>query len=165
MLKTPKVLSVVGYANNGKTTFLEKLIPELRSLGVSVAVIKHHGHSGESSQQEKDTGRLRTAGAAPVGLVQGGTLKLEYTFGQQPEPEELAKLLPEVDLLITEGFKRAHNPKLEVWRHADQLAPACAGDPYLIALITCHESDLELPHFGLDEHAKVARFIVEYFQL
>ncbi|MBC7225358.1 MAG: molybdopterin-guanine dinucleotide biosynthesis protein MobB, partial [Anaerolineae bacterium] len=37
-------LSVVGKSDSGKTTLLEKLIPELKRRGYRVAVIKHDVH-------------------------------------------------------------------------------------------------------------------------
>ena len=164
----PKVLSVVGYADNGKTTFLEGLLPELQVRGVSVAVFKHHGHRTEPNHLDNvgtDTWRLAQKGANPVGLVQGRTVSLYFALPVEPTPEELAQLVPGVDLVITEGFKRARNPKIEVWRHADQKQPACNGDPYLIGLVTSHQADLPVPSFALNDYAGVAEFIINYFQL
>ncbi|NLY55661.1 MAG: molybdopterin-guanine dinucleotide biosynthesis protein B [Firmicutes bacterium] len=160
------VLSVVGYADSGKTTFLEGLLPVLRSRGLKVAVIKHSGHIDDSAEVGKDTWRLARAGAAPVGLVHGNRLSLELTFPTAPTPTEVGELLGDrVDLVITEGFKRADNPKLEVWRHADQAEPACLGDPNLIGVITCHECNLDLPVFRLDDYQAVAEYIISYFGL
>ncbi|MCL5057026.1 MAG: molybdopterin-guanine dinucleotide biosynthesis protein B, partial [Actinobacteria bacterium] len=42
MKKIP-VISFVGYSGSGKTTFLERLIPELKARNLRVGVIKHHG--------------------------------------------------------------------------------------------------------------------------
>ena len=39
------LIAVSGVKNSGKTTFLAALIPELKALGLRVAVIKHDGHS------------------------------------------------------------------------------------------------------------------------
>jgi molybdopterin-guanine dinucleotide biosynthesis adapter protein len=38
------VVSVVGKSNTGKTTFLVKLITELKNRGYKVAIIKHNVH-------------------------------------------------------------------------------------------------------------------------
>ncbi|MBR3003634.1 MAG: molybdopterin-guanine dinucleotide biosynthesis protein MobB, partial [Lachnospiraceae bacterium] len=38
------ITSFVGYSGSGKTTFIEKLIKELKVRGRSVAVIKHDAH-------------------------------------------------------------------------------------------------------------------------
>ncbi len=162
------ILSVVGYADSGKTTFLEGLLPVLRSRGLKVAVIKHHGHNDDCCEAEvgKDTWRLAQAGASPVGLVQGNRLSLDFTFPTAPTPTELGELIGGgVDLVITEGFKRAENPKIEVWRHADQAEPACLDDPNLIGLVTCHECSLNVPMFRLDDYQAVAELIITYFGL
>ena len=45
--------SLVAYSNSGKTTFLEKLIPELKKRGLRVAVIKHDGHDFEIDKEGK----------------------------------------------------------------------------------------------------------------
>ena len=38
------VLTFTAYSNTGKTTYLEKLIPCLKSAGLRIAVIKHDAH-------------------------------------------------------------------------------------------------------------------------
>ena len=38
----PKVLLIVGYKKVGKTTLIEKLIPELSNRGYRVGTVKHH---------------------------------------------------------------------------------------------------------------------------
>lgn len=57
------VWSLVALSNTGKTTFLEKLIPALRVLGLSVGVVKHDSHDFELDHEGKDTFRLSQAGA------------------------------------------------------------------------------------------------------
>ena len=37
----PKVVSIVGYHNSGKTTLIEVLIPHLRAKGLRVGYLKH----------------------------------------------------------------------------------------------------------------------------
>jgi len=67
----PKVLHVVGPKKIGKTTLIEKLIPELSSKGYRVGTIKHH-HTRYPLQMDhegKDSWRHRRAGAKAVALV------------------------------------------------------------------------------------------------
>ena len=56
------IISIVGASNSGKTTFLEKLIPELASRGYRVGAVKHDAHGFEMDREGKDTWRLRGAG-------------------------------------------------------------------------------------------------------
>ena len=44
MVKMIPIISVVGKSNVGKTTLLEKLLPELKKRGYRVATIKHDVH-------------------------------------------------------------------------------------------------------------------------
>ena len=55
----PKVVSVVGYHNSGKTTLIERLVPELQKLGLRVGYIKHDpkGH-GITEKEGSDTDRI-----------------------------------------------------------------------------------------------------------
>jgi len=49
-----KIIQVAGRSNSGKTTFIKKLIPELRAIG-TVGVIKHLGDHEYHLEEEKDT--------------------------------------------------------------------------------------------------------------
>ena len=40
----PLILSIVGRSQSGKTTFIEKLIPELKKRGYRIGTIKHAHH-------------------------------------------------------------------------------------------------------------------------
>jgi molybdopterin-guanine dinucleotide biosynthesis protein B len=53
---TPFV-SVVGNSGSGKTTFIEKLIPELIGRGLKVGTIKHDVHGFEMDKPGKDSWR------------------------------------------------------------------------------------------------------------
>ena len=44
---TPPIVCFVGRSNSGKTTLIERLIPELTQAGYQVATIKHAGHGFE----------------------------------------------------------------------------------------------------------------------
>ena len=57
------VWSLVAQSNTGKTTYLEKLIPALGRLGLTVGVVKHDAHDFEIDYEGKDSWRLSRAGA------------------------------------------------------------------------------------------------------
>ncbi len=55
----PKVFSVVGYHNSGKTTLIEELIKELQKRGYKVGYIKHDPKShGITDKEGSDTYRI-----------------------------------------------------------------------------------------------------------
>lgn len=57
-----KIIQVAGRSNSGKTTFIRKLIPELKKIG-PVGVIKHLGDHEYSLEDGKDTTHFYNAGA------------------------------------------------------------------------------------------------------
>jgi len=63
------VISVVGKSNSGKTTYLEKLIRELKNRDYKIAIIKHDVHGFDMDKPGKDTWRHAQAGADIVCLV------------------------------------------------------------------------------------------------
>jgi len=52
---TIPIISIVGKSNSGKTTLLEKLIPELVKRGYRVATIKHNVHGFDVDHEGKDS--------------------------------------------------------------------------------------------------------------
>lgn len=102
----------------GKTTLLERLIPELRSRGLRVSLIKHSHKDIEIDRPGKDSHRLREAGCGEV-LLMGRTrwaLMHEMRDEEEPSLEWLLSRLQACDLVLIEGFKSGDFPKLEVWR-------------------------------------------------
>ncbi|MEK6558347.1 MAG: molybdopterin-guanine dinucleotide biosynthesis protein B, partial [Candidatus Margulisiibacteriota bacterium] len=63
---TPPILSIAGHSNSGKTTLIERLIPELSRLGYRVGTIKHDAHNFVMDHEGKDTWRMSQAGAQTV---------------------------------------------------------------------------------------------------
>ena len=55
-----------GESNSGKTTLIEKIIPELVRAGYRVATVKHAGHGFDLDTEGKDSWRHKRAGASSV---------------------------------------------------------------------------------------------------
>lgn len=129
------IISVVGKSNTGKTTLLEKLIPELNRRGYRIGVIKHDAHDFEIDHEGKDTWRLTRAGAETVVISAAKKLAMIRTAGPEPLPatlDELAsRLFFGMDLIITEGYKRESKPKIEVTRTGKLL---CTDGDHLLAV-------------------------------
>jgi molybdopterin-guanine dinucleotide biosynthesis protein B len=157
---TPPVF--IGHSNAGKTTFVEKLIPELTRRGRRVATIKHAHHKVELDTEGKDSWRYKRAGAAMSMLVTTSALQLVADAAERREPSQLAgRFLGEADVVLAEGFSHADGPKIEVLRRASGKPPRCAVGDGLIAIVTdCDEVYPELPHFALDDAAGVADFLL-----
>jgi molybdopterin-guanine dinucleotide biosynthesis adapter protein len=122
------VIGIVGYSGMGKTTLLERLIPELVARGLRVSLIKHSHKQIELDRPGKDSYRLREAGCHDVVVVGRNRWGVMHELRDEHEPE-LAELLAAVrpcDLVLVEGMKSQSFPKLEVWRPA-------VGKPLLAA--------------------------------
>ena len=60
------IISIVGKSDSGKTTLIEKLVPELTRKGYRVATVKHDVHGFEVDREGKDSWRHKQAGAHTV---------------------------------------------------------------------------------------------------
>jgi molybdopterin-guanine dinucleotide biosynthesis protein B len=153
------IVSIVGRSESGKTTLIEKLIPELKSRGLRVGTIKHTHHDIEFDQAGKDSDRHRAAGAETVILASAGRIAMMKNGGSA-RLEDLIRYFDDVDLLITEGFKRAPSPKIEVVRAAVSREMMCRNDPNLIAVASDAAIETPRPLFRLDDVRSIADFIV-----
>ena len=158
----PPVFIFVGHSNAGKTTFVEKLIPELKRRGKRVATIKHAHHKVELDTEGKDSWRYRQAGAEMSVLLTTSALQLVADAAERREPRQLAeRFLGEADVVLAEGFSLAEGAKIEVLRRDGGKGPRCAIEDGLIAIVTdCPEIYPELPHFDLADAAGVAEFLL-----
>ena len=158
----PPVLSIVGKAESGKTTLIEKLIPALKRRGYRVGVVKHAHHGFDMDRKGKDSYRHRQAGADTVMIAAPG----QVAMVKDTRGECLDDLIPyfdDVDLLITEGFKRDRAPKIEVFRSQRHRHPACLADETLKAMVTDTPFDLPIPQFAHDDIAAIIDFVVAGF--
>lgn len=163
-MSKPSLFIFVGHSNAGKTTFVEKLLPELTVRGHRVATIKHAHHRVELDSEGKDSWRYKQAGAVMSMLVTTTALQLVADAVDRREPRQLAdRFLGEADMVLAEGFSLSDGPKIEILRRATGKPPRCSVADGLIALVTdCPEVYPELPHFDLDDVHSVADFLLQW---
>jgi molybdopterin-guanine dinucleotide biosynthesis protein MobB len=153
---TIPVYSVVAYSNTGKTTLLEKLIPELRRRGYRAAVIKHDAHEFEIDREGKDSWRLTKAGAE-VTVVASRT-KAAIMENRFVPVEELIARIKDVDIILTEGYKHGPWPKIALCRSEND-------KPFPLPPEECLAVLSDLPEqsgpnsIGLNDVAKLADII------
>lgn len=130
-----KVFGITGHSGMGKTTLLERLIPELRSRGLTVSLIKHSHKDIEVDRPGKDSFRLRESGCSEVLLLGGNRWALMHELRGAIEPplEYLLSRLQVCDVVLLEGFKTGDFPKLEVWRFALDKPPLGKRWPGIVA--------------------------------
>ncbi len=154
------IISIVGASDSGKTTFLEKLIPELASRGYRVGAIKHDVHGFDMDREGKDTWRLKKAGARTVAISSPqGIAVIRQTESELSLEEIAGRFFWTEDILITEGFKRARFPKIEIFRKAIEPQPICGQGDNLAAIVTDDPVDIEAAKFSFADVSGVADFI------
>jgi molybdopterin-guanine dinucleotide biosynthesis protein B len=160
------ILSVIGRSNTGKTTLLEKLIPILRSRGLRIGTIKHHARDFDIDKEGKDSYRHKKAGANIAMITSPEKIALVEDAGQDyPLAELVKRYMRDIDLVITEGYKREHMPKLEVYVHKEGQKPLADEDPDVIAIAADRLIDAHVPVFLRDDPMPIADFIIEKLAL
>ncbi|MFN3813881.1 MAG: molybdopterin-guanine dinucleotide biosynthesis protein B [Aquificaceae bacterium] len=106
----PKLVYVSGYHNSGKTTFIEKLVKELKERGLKVGYIKHDpkGHA-ITDKEGSDTHRLFEL-LDRVALIGGGKLTLWDRIGCEPN-KVVESYFSDFDVVVLEGWKGLKNVK------------------------------------------------------
>jgi len=158
MEKRVPVIGLAGFSGSGKTTFLEKLIAELKRRGCRVGVIKHTHHPVQFDQPGKDTWRHSRAGAAVVALAAPGGVSLVRKFESDPGPEKVIAMIDGVDLVIIEGYKKGKWPKIEIFRRGVTERPDIPAEE-LLAVVSDVPQSAGVPCFGPDDAAGVAGLI------
>ena len=156
------IVSFVGYSNSGKTTFIVKVIRELKSRGFRIGVIKHDGHDFEMDHSGSDTWKHRQAGADIVCIGSANQIAVIETPMKQPMLDDIVKYIHNVDLIITEGFKQEKKPQIEVNRQG----AACLGKKEnTIAVVADQIIYDDVLHFGFEDAGKLADFLESQFKL
>jgi len=134
MRKIP-ILCVVGVSSSGKTSFIERLIPELKRKGLKIAVIKHDPHDRfEIDRPGKDSWRIKKAGADISIISSPNRIALQMDVDHDHDPVEILEYIPkDINLVLAEGYKSSLHPKIEVVKKGNK--PICKDDPNLIAVI------------------------------
>jgi len=160
-IKGPPVVSVVGWSNSGKTTFLVQLVRELKARGYRVGTVKHHHGEMHFDQPGKDTWQHARAGADIISLA-GTSGFWVYKKIEKPRLSEILGLMPEMDIVITEGFKSEKTPKIEVRRPGTTSKPAVyTGE--LLALVDEDAGEENVPCFSPGDYKAVADFLEKTF--
>ena len=159
------VVSIVGDSGVGKTTFLEKLIRELKGRGYRVAAIKHDAHNFQMDHPGKDTWRLSQAGSDIVLISAPHKLAMLESVDEERTLDDLAAMVADrVDMVLAEGYRSAGRPKIEVSRR-ERGSELVSPREELLAIVSVQTFDLEVPQFGLNEAAGVADLLEATFGL
>ncbi len=164
------VLGFAAFSGTGKTTLLTQLIPQLFNKGIRCGIIKHSHHNFDIDKPGKDSHRLRMAGASPVMLISSHRRAIITEFNTQKEPE-LFEQLPfmnqqPIDLILVEGFKKTHFPKIELHRPILKKPLLYPDDKSIIAIASDQPvpTPVNLTPLDLNDIAGIAQFISTWIE-
>jgi molybdopterin-guanine dinucleotide biosynthesis protein MobB len=166
---SPPVVSIVAKSGTGKTTLLEKLIVEMKQRGFRVGAIKHDAHSFNIDHEGKDSWRLTQAGADIMLITSPEKITMVKQHAKEQEPtlaETVATYCNDIDIVLTEGFKRSTMPKIEVHRRERSKRLLCRGeeyDPSLIAIASDSPLEVDVPLYDINDTQGLCDLIVERF--
>ena len=156
------VISFIGRSGVGKTTYLEKLIAELKRRGYRMGVIKHDIHGFEIDHPGKDTWRHAQAGADVVCISSREKFALIQKMQRDMPLEEVIEQIRDVDIILVEGYKNHSALRAEIFRRDCGREPL--GRPAdLFAVISDMPLYPELPCFDLDAVALFADYLEQKF--
>lgn len=157
------ILCFVGRSNSGKTTLIERLIPELVRAGYKVATVKHAGHGFDLDTEGKDSWRHKRAGASSVIVMSRGSLAMFTDVSESIKLEEVRDqfLDHSYDLIIAEGWKNEGYPKIVIVR--DQVGEIAVSPDGLLAVVSTKPVDLSVPVLDPDDIPAVASIIMRHF--
>ncbi|MDP1900333.1 MAG: molybdopterin-guanine dinucleotide biosynthesis protein B [Rubrivivax sp.] len=165
-----KVFGIAGHSGMGKTTLLERLVPELRARGLVVSLIKHSHKHIDIDRPGKDSYRLRESGCHEVLLLglDRWALMHELRGAAEPSLDELLSRLQHCDLVLVEGFKSGGFPKLEIWRSALGKRPLWPEWPGIQAMATEPADQARVPAsdgvtwLDLGDARRIADFVIAH---
>lgn len=145
-MATPRVISIVGRKDAGKTTLTVALAAEFARRGHRVMTLKHGSHAPALDTEGTDSWRHFHEGRAERTLLSGADGKV--LFDRAPDTYDplalVRQYLADADIVLVEGYKRAALPKIEVWRRG--IGPGPLYDPaapdrhHWVALVTDDEA-------------------------
>jgi molybdopterin-guanine dinucleotide biosynthesis protein B len=157
------IVSFVGRSNSGKTTLIERVIPELVRAGYKVATVKRAGHGFDLDTEGKDSWRHKRAGASSVTVLSKGSMAMFVDVSDQMKVEEVRDRFLDhtYDLIIAEGWKQEGYPKILIVR--EQVGDIPVSMEGLLAVVSDKPVYLDVPLFDLDDAVGVAALIMKQF--
>lgn len=158
------IISIVGKSDSGKTTLIEKIVPELVRRGYRVTTVKHDLHGFEIDKEGKDSWRHKQAGAHGVIISSPQKVALIRDVDKDMSLEELRESFGgDADLILSEGFKKDVQPKIEVFRKEVHGELLCTKEDNLVAIASNRCFDIGVPCLDLDDVKGIVDIIESRF--
>lgn len=160
---TVKAIAFIARSGTGKTTLLERILPELLRRGLRVGALKHDAHRFDIDHPGKDSHRLTAAGAATMMIVSAEKMALVKNHSEAPSVEDLIlNYFSDMDIVLVEGFSRSSLPKIELHRKDKGDPLICRGENHdtgLVAVASDEPLELDVPVLNLNDPRSIADFI------
>lgn len=161
---TTPIVSIVGKSNSGKTTLIEKLIPELIKRGYRVATIKHNIHGFDIDHEGKDSWRHKKAGARTTVISSVRRIALIEELDHDHSLDEIReKYIKGADIILSEGYKGNPFPKIEVFRSELKRELLCKKEDNLLAIASDIMIDIGVPCFNIGDAQGIVDLIEKKF--
>jgi molybdopterin-guanine dinucleotide biosynthesis adapter protein len=159
-----KIFGIAGHSGMGKTTLLERLVPDISSRGLVVSLIKHSHKNIDIDRPGKDSYRLRESGCKEVLLLGNDRWALMHELRGATEPslDYLLDRMRRCDLVLIEGFKKGGFPKLEVWREGLDKPTLWPDWPGIVAIASDKQvSNSKVTQLNLSDITSIATFVLD----
>jgi molybdopterin-guanine dinucleotide biosynthesis protein B len=162
------ILGFCAFSGTGKTTLLTQLIPLLVANGVRIAMIKHAHHAFDIDHPNKDSYRLRQAGAKQMLISSANRWALMHELASEQDEASLDQLIQQLDfnaadLILVEGFKKEPIAKIELHRPSLGLPLLCEKDDHVIAIASDEKLLVkrDIHQLDLNNPEEIAQFILK----
>lgn len=165
------IFQIIGHGSSGKTTLVSKCIQKLHEKNLKVATIKNHAHPTplKAMDEGKDTYEHRKAGAVGSLVVSPIELQWHVKHDLQLKLDDLIYFYNrfQLDIILVEGFKREHYPKLLIVRREEDYS--LINDCTNVEAVIYWEKDdhdrlkemTDVPLFHLSEEDKYVEWFVK----
>lgn len=158
------VIAIVGPSGSGKTTLLVRLIPELISRGVKVAVLKHCHDDVPLDKEGKDSWKFAEAGAVQVGVVTPGRVAVFQKTGTPNAIEGVVdRYFSDADIVLVEGGKGVKGLKVISLVRKEIPERLEIAPQQLLAVVSDDEITSVKPVFRFSEIGKIADLVLSSF--
>lgn len=149
------VISFVGRSGAGKTTYLEKLIAEMKRRGFRIGIIKHDSHHFEIDHPGKDTWRHAQAGADVVCIASREKFAMIERTDAEMTLDEVVSRIEGVNIIFVEGYRDQGYRLIEIFRR-DGGTPPLGLSPKLFAVVSDTMLYPSVRHFDVNDPVPLA---------